>query len=481
MAPAMSAAARLWRIGATLLAPALPAYLRRRATMGKEIPERLHERFGRPGDPADRGPAGTRLFWLHAASVGETASILPVLEAMARRDPALRLLVTTGTVTGARLLAQRLPAGLAGQVLHRFVPLDVPAWTARFLDAWRPDAAGFVESELWPNLIRGARDRRVPLALVNARLSARSARRWRLAPGLARELLGGFALVLAQSEGDAARLAVLGAPAPRCLGNLKFAAPPLPADAAALEALRAAVAGRPVLVAASTHAGEDPIVAAAHHLAAAQVPGLLTVLVPRHPDRGAEAAAALTAAGLAVARRASGALPGPGTEVYVADTLGELGLFYRLGGAAFVGGSLIRHGGQNPLEPARLGCPVLLGPHTWNFEEPVARLLAAGAALRLDGPDPAESLAAATLGVLSDPGRRQAMSTAAAAAAATEAGLPDQVAAALLALLPSGASGGTSGAGPGGPASPSPPEAATTAPTPTPWARAEAAGGPGGS
>lgn len=433
----MSLAAEAWRLAAAAAAPALPLWLRHRAARGKEVPARLPERFG---EGATR-PEG-RLLWLHAASVGETASILPMLEALAARAPDLSVLLTTGTVTSAALLAQRLPPALSGRVIHRFVPLDVPSWAARFLAGWRPDAAAFVESELWPNLLFAARGAGIPLALVNARLSPRSAARWRLLPGLAREVLGSFALVLAQSEGDAARLAALGAPSPRCLGNLKFAAPPLPVDPVALARLGAAVAGRPVLVAASTHPGEEAIVIAAHRLAAARLPGLLTVLVPRHPERGPVVVA--EAGELSAARRAAGELPGPDTALYIADTLGELGLFYRLAGVAFVGGSLVPHGGQNPLEPARLRCPVLLGPHVWNFAEPVERLLAAGAALRVEAgavATPAEALAAAALAVLCDPARRRAMSAAAAAAAATDAGLPGRVAEALLALLPGAAPG----------------------------------------
>lgn len=426
----MSVAGLLWYLGTTGVAPLLPLYLRRRAARGKEVPARLPERFGRGA----ARPSG-RLLWLHAASVGETASVLPVLQALAERAPDLTMLLTTGTVTAATLLRQRLQPALASRVIHRFAPLDVPAWVARFLRDWRPDAAGFVESELWPNLIRAARSEGTPLALVNARLSQRSARRWRCAPGLAREVLGSFALVLAQSEADAARLRALGASSAHCLGNLKFAASPLPADREALAALRHAIAGRPVLLAASTHSGEEAIALAAHRLAAPRLPGLLTVLVPRHPERGAAIAA--EAGGLAVARRAAGELPGPETEVYIADTLGELGLFYRLAGVAFIGGSLVPHGGQNPLEPARLACPVLLGPHTWNFAEPVERLLAAGGASRLDGASsPAEALAGAALAVLCDPGRRRTMSDAAAAAAAPEAGLPSLIAAELLSLLP---------------------------------------------
>jgi 3-deoxy-D-manno-octulosonic-acid transferase len=422
----MSLAMRAWRIGATLLAPLLPLHLARRARRGKEVAARLGERRG---EGAAR-PAG-RLFWWHAASVGETASMLPVLSAMAARDPALQFLVTTGTVTSAALLAQRLPAWLAPRVAHRFVPLDVPAWTARFLRGWRPDAGAFVESELWPNLLAEARRQAVPLALVNARMSARSAARWRRAQGLARETLGAFRMVLARSAEDAARLRGLGLAGVVCWGDIKAAAAPLPAEPAALAALRGAVGDRPVFLAASTHPGEEALALAAHRALAPEVPGLLTILAPRHPDRGAAVAA--EADGLPTARRGAGALPGPGTAIYVADTLGELGLFYRLARVALVGGSLVPHGGQNPLEPARLGCPILLGPHTANFAEPVERLLAAGGAIRL--PD-AAALAPAIRDVLSDPDRARAMAEAAAAVAEGRADLPERMAEALLGLLP---------------------------------------------
>jgi 3-deoxy-D-manno-octulosonic-acid transferase len=415
-----------WRIGATLLAPLLPLHLARRARRGKEIAARLGERRG---EGAAR-PAG-RLFWWHAASVGETASMLPVLGAMAARDPALRFLVTTGTVTSAALLAQRLPDWLAPRVAHRFVPLDVPAWTARFLHGWRPDAGAFVESELWPNLLAGARRQALPLALVNARMSPRSAARWRRAPGLARETLGAFRMVLARSAEDAARLRELGLAGVECWGDIKAAAAPLPADAAALAALRGAVGDRPVFLAASTHPGEEAAALAAHRALAPAIPGLLTILAPRHPERGAAVAA--EAGDLPAARRGAGALPGPGTAVYVADTLGELGLFYRLARVALIGGSLVPHGGQNPLEPARLGCPILLGPHTANFAEPVARLLAAGGAIRLAD---AAALVPAIRDVLSDPDRTRAMAEAAAAVAEGRADLPERMAEALLGLLP---------------------------------------------
>jgi 3-deoxy-D-manno-octulosonic-acid transferase len=426
----VSLAGRAWAGATAAGAPLLRAHLRWRAARGKEVAERLGERRG---EGAAR-PAG-RLLWLHAASVGETLSLLPLLKALTARAPDLSVLVTTGTVTAAALLAQRLPPALAGRVEHRFAPLDVPRWVERFLAGWRPDAGALVESELWPNLIRAARRRGVPLALVNARLSERSARRWRRwAPGLAREMLSAFSPVLAQTPADAARLGALGARLALCLGNLKDAAPPLPADPAELARLRDAAAGRPVFLAASTHPGEEAVVLEAHRRAAARVPGLLTVIAPRHPHRGPAVAA--EARGLAVARRAAGEAPGAGTAVYVADTLGELGLLYRLAGVCLVGGSLVPHGGQNPQEPARLGCPILLGPHTANFAEPVARLLAAGGALRVEGNDPAGALASLVVGMLSNPDRARAMAEAAAATVAAAEDLPGRVADALLRSLP---------------------------------------------
>lgn len=418
-----------WALIASLLAPVLPLYLRRRVAKGKEIAERLAER---QGHGAARPPG--RLVWCHAASNGETLSLLPLLEALAKQDPALSFLVTTGTVTSARLLEQRLSPELAPRTRHRFLPLDVPRWVARFLEGWRPDLAVIVESELWPNILRAAGRQGVPLALINARMSARSARTWGWAPGFARALLGRFALILAQTESDAARFSALaGRPVP-CWGNLKYAAPPLPADPAELARLTLAWAGRPVWLAASTHPGEDEIILAAHRLLASDHPGLLTVIVPRHPQRGPDIAA--LAGDLPIARRSAGQDAGPGVAVYVADTLGELGLFYRLARIALIGGSLVPHGGQNPLEAARLGCPIITGPHHFNFGEIITRLSAAhGLVETPDGPGAAQALAVDIARLLADPAARQAMAGAAEALAQDQAGLPGRIATSLLLLF----------------------------------------------
>lgn len=402
-------------------APMLRLWLRRRAARGKEIAARLPEREGLDATPR---PAG-KLIWLHAASMGETASILPVLAALAGSSAAT-LLLTTGTVTSAQLAAERLPAIAPGRALHRFVPLDVPAWAARFLDHWRPDAAGFVESEIWPSLLRACRHRGIPLALLNARLSARSFARWRRAPGLAASLFGLFDQVAAQSDADAARLSALGARDVTSPGNLKFAAPALPADAAELARLRALLGDRPVWLAASTHPGEEAIVARVHAALAPRHPGLLTIIVPRHAPRGAELAAQLAAP-----RRSQGAGPPAGAGLWLADTMSELGLFYRLAACAFVGGSLVGHGGQNPLEPARLGCPAAAGPYTRNFADPVAELVAAGALTEVA--DEA-ALTAWAARMLADPAARRVAGEAGQRAASRGADLPGKLAATLLRL-----------------------------------------------
>jgi len=418
----------LYAAAATAAAPLLRRMLRRRLARGKEIASRLDERFG---IDTTRRPPG-RLLWLHAASLGETVSVLPVLTALHQMAPDVRVLLTTGTVTSAELLSRRLPElALDGCMQHRFVPLDVPAWMRRFVAHWRPDAVALVESEIWPNLIEAVRAQRIPLMLVNARLSPRSFARWRRMPGVAKSLFGAFTRVQAQSAGDAERLAALGAARVEAPGNLKFAALPLPVPRIELQKLRVAIGTRPVWLAASTHPGEEAVMLQVHRILAPRHPGLLTIIVPRHPERGAEVAA--LAEGLPVTQRSHGEGPPEGAGVWVADTLGELGLFYSAAGIACVGGSFVPHGGQNPLEPARLGCAVAVGPHVHNFAEPVAILAAAGALARVAD---ADALASWVDMLLRDAGQRRAMGEAGFAAARKHGDLPRQVAEQLLGLLP---------------------------------------------
>jgi 3-deoxy-D-manno-octulosonic-acid transferase len=385
-----------YRTAGRLATPLVALALGLRERAGKEDPARRPERRGVAGRPR---PAG-RLVWVHAASVGETLAVIDLVERLVARGTPV--LVTSGTVTSAAIATERLPVG----ALHQYVPVDVGPWVERFLDHWRPDLAVFVESEIWPATIHALDRRGIPRVLVNARVSERSARRWHLLDGLPRALFGGFALVLAQSEADGERFAGLGAPCVRPTGNLKFDRPPLPVDAAELARLSGLLAGRPVWVAASTHDGEEAIAAAVHARLKTRLADLLTVIAPRHPRRGDEIEAALTAAGLRVARRSRAETPEAETDVYLADTIGEMGLVYRLAPIAFVGGSLVPHGGQNPIEPARLGVAVLHGAAVRNFADLYRALDEGGAARRVaDADDLAEAVAA----LLADESTRAAM------------------------------------------------------------------------
>jgi len=356
----------LYRLITTLGGPLIRLYLDRRLKRGKEDPARFEERLGKPGLPRPEGG----LVWLHAASVGEAVSMLPVVEALQKR-PGVTVLVTTGTVTSAAMMKDRLPEG----AIHQFVPVDRVAWVRRFLDHWKPDLVLWVESEFWPNLLVETAKRKIPLVLLNGRISARSFRRWLKMRGFIRRLLSCFVLCLGQTEEDSRRLSALGAAKTACLGNLKFAAPALPADEDALAVLEAALGDRPRWLAASTHAGEESLAGRVHKALA--IPGLVTLIVPRHPNRGAEIAAELEAMGLNPTRRSLGE---PVGDLHIADTMGELGLFYRAAPLVFVGKSLAGEGGQNPLEPARLGASVLFGPHMGNFADISDRMRAIGAA-----------------------------------------------------------------------------------------------------
>lgn len=383
----------LYRAVTGALEPFAPALLGRRARRGKEDPGRLPERLGRTAIDRPPGP----LAWLHGASVGEGLSLLPLVQALRARRPDLQLLVTSGTTTSAELLGRRLPA----DVIHQYAPLDTPKSARRFLDHWRPDLVVLAESELWPNLILGAEDRGARVALVSARLSARSLAGWGRQAGSARRLFGAFDLVLAQDDATAAALAGLGARDDGRL-NLKLTGEPLPAEEAALARARAAAGDRPVFLAASTHPGEEALVLDAF----ARLGRGLLVIVPRHPSRGAEIAA-LAAERFPVRRQGAGETFDGAAPVYVADRLGELGLWFRLARAAFVGGSLVPGiGGHNPLEPARLGCPSITGPHLENWQsvydalgDRIARVSdAEGLAGAFDAPpspEPARALAEA--------------------------------------------------------------------------------------
>ena len=360
----------IYGAGMALAEPLAPWLLRRRARRGKEDPARLGERMGRASKAR---PPGS-LVWIHAVSVGESLSHLPLVERFRRERPDLALLVTSGTRTSAELLARRLPDG----VIHQFAPVDAPGAVRRFLDHWRPDVAIFVESELWPNLLRAAHRRGTRLALLGARISARSASGWRRAPAAVRAMLALFDLIYTQDLETRAFIESHGAQVSGQL-DLKRLAAPLPFDGAALAELKARTAGRRVLLAASTHPEEEAFIAKAVD---ALQPRPLLVVVPRHPERGEAVAGLLGGLGWRVARRSAGEPLGFGVDAYVADTLGELGLFYRLADLVLLGGSFVDGlSGHNPLEPARLGAPVIAGPHHQAFAETYAKLLEQDAVL----------------------------------------------------------------------------------------------------
>jgi 3-deoxy-D-manno-octulosonic-acid transferase len=413
-------ALRAYRLLSAAAGPLSPLVLAARQRRGKELSERLAERRGRAQFARPAGP----LVWLHAASVGELASVLPLIAHIAARE--IGVLVTTGTVTSSELADERLPPG----VIHQFVPVDVPRYVRRFLDHWRPDLALFVESDLWPNRIIEAARQRVPMILVNGRLSENSYRRWQYLPAAIVNLLQRFDLCLARGAADADRLSALGAPRIVTAGDLKLDVPAPPCNDIDLAALRAAIGARPVIAAASTHEGEESASIEAHARLRADFPGLLTLIAPRHPERGAGVIDLAAAHGLTAALRTRGEVPTPTTDIYVADTVGELGLIYRLAPVVFVGGSLVRHGGQNPIEPAKLGAAILHGPHVWNFAEIYAALDAARGAVPVAD---AGGLGAAFAKLLGEPAARQ---QAADAARITVEGLSGALERTLAALEP---------------------------------------------
>ncbi len=365
---------RMYRHLSTAMVPLAPALIKRRLKLGKEDPARVGERRGLSRDVRPHGP----LVWIHGASVGEVLAAAALIQKL--RDLNIRILLTSGTVTSAAVVAKRFPA----DIIHQYVPFDSPRYVARFLDHWRPSLALFIESDLWPNLILAGAARRLPMVLINGRMSPRSFPRWRRLSGTIAALLGKFDICLAQSRTDAERFAALGSPNVMTTGNLKLDVPAPPADPARLERLMSMTRGRAIVVAASTHPGEEEILVDAHRTLAGFFPSLLTVIVPRHPDRGTAIARMLVSSGLNAALRSREELPTGATDIYVADTMGELGLFYRLAPIVFMGGSLVPHGGQNPIEAIKLGASIVHGPHVFNFTDVYEALDSAGGARRAD-------------------------------------------------------------------------------------------------
>ncbi len=463
---------RLYALATGLAEPLAPLLLSSRVRRGKEDAARLGERLGR----ADRARPEGQLVWLHGASVGESVSLLPLVARIRAERPDLTVLVTSGTRTSAQLLANRLPAG----AIHQYAPVDAPAAVARFLDHWRPGLGLFAESELWPNLILGAQRRGVRLALISARMTEASAQGWARRPAAARAMLSGFTAILAQDDASAARFQALGGHVTGRL-NLKRLGAPLEVDATQVAELKGAFGDRRIILAASTHPGEETLIADAVR----ESPGRpLLIIAPRHPERGESVAGELSAHGFNVIRRtkilpprgrgttrsvvggvrsvsepaeqvsglpetgAAGVAPPPPIggppppmgedlsriDVYVADTLGEMGLFYRLADLVIMGGSFVPGvGGHNPLEAAQLAVGVITGPERFNHADPYAEMIAAGAALGIDG---APSLAGELTGLLTAPERLRGLGENARAYAAAQAGAFEDGWRAIAPLLP---------------------------------------------
>lgn len=362
---------RIYSAAADLMAPlAYPRVIAKLTRLG--APEsRLRERRG---EATEIRPDGS-LLWCHAASVGESLSLLPLVKQMAKTRRDLNFLITSGTQTSAEILSNRLPA----RTQHQFVPLDSRRYMRRFLEHWRPDAAIFVESELWPNMLRETRGSGAPMALVNARISDRSIRNWKRLQTSARYLLNHFEMIHCQDNRTETHLRALGIDRAQRGVNLKALADPLPYDASALTSLQQEIGTRPVWLAASTHPGEDRIALEAHRAILKTHPDALLILVPRHPERAGAIEEQIIQAGLSTKRRSTGQLPASGRAVYLADTLGEMGLWYTLCPLTVLFGSFTDVGGHNPYEPAQAGSFVVHGPHYANFAHAYQELDGSGA------------------------------------------------------------------------------------------------------
>ncbi|OJX10535.1 MAG: hypothetical protein BGO77_03010 [Caedibacter sp. 37-49] len=343
-----------------LIESLLKVHIHFRLKKGKEDPRRYFERYGIPTLQRPDGP----LIWFHAASVGESLSILSLIERLHELYPKFNFLITTNTFTSAKLINQRLPK----KSLHQFIPFDAKRWVQRFLAYWQPCCAIWIESELWPNRILETYAQNIPLILLNARLSDRSYQRWYRFQSFIRPLLSRFLLCLSPSSEQASRLKFLGAPNVIVLGNLKFSAKPLNYHESDLKKLQLNIKKRPVWLAASTHPGEEGMIAEAHALIRKKYPELLTIILPRHPERGDEIVKLLSKK-FKVAQRSKDKTSFEDCEIYVCDTLGETGLFYHFVDIVFLGGSLVPIGGHNLIEPALLKCAILHGPYTHKSTE----------------------------------------------------------------------------------------------------------------
>ncbi len=360
-----------------ILTPILPLYLRLRVWKGKEEFGRLQERYGKG---TLKRPEGT-LIWIHAASVGESLSTLPLIDLLVKHDKKTHVLLTTGTISSANLMKERLP----NRAFHQYAPIDHSKYVRNFFNCWNPDIGIWTESEFWPNLVIEAKNHGVPIGLINGRISDKSFRGWKRLGKMISIIIRKFDFCLGQTKDDTRKLGILGAKNYEYLGNLKFSSPPLPVNKQELLHLSSQIQDRPCWLAASTHKGEEEIVAHVHQKLKANYNSILTVIVPRHPDRGDEVFETLRQYNnFKISRRSQSNSINSDTDIYLADTIGELGLFFSLSKITFMGKSLVPLGGQNPIEPLKLGSAVIHGPHMSNFTEIVKELSKFGCAVQIE-------------------------------------------------------------------------------------------------
>ena len=415
----------VYRMATKAAGPLVPLLLLQRLKHDKEDAARINERKGITLLPRP----DARLIWIHAASVGESLSVLPLIKQLLAARDDLQVLLTTGTMTSAALMAERLPA----RAIHQFVPLDHPVYCARFLDHWQPDLGVWVESEFWPNLIMETDARHIPLALINARVTLKSFEGWQRFPKTIRNLVSRFRIVFAQTAEAAQRLLLLGAGRVETPGNLKHDAEPLTAAPEEVSRLLHAIGERPVWLASNTHEGEEIAAADVHTALVAKHSRLLTIIVPRHPARGDKIAATLKARNFNISQRSKGQAIAADTDIYLADTLGEMGVFYRLSDIVFIGGTFAALGGHNPFEPAHLHSALIAGPSGFNFAEAFAEFTRNDALIRVDD---TRELAHAVGALLDNDAERERRVAAAARVVGTASKATSTTAAALLALIP---------------------------------------------
>jgi len=407
-----------------MLEPFAGYILRKRVRAGKEDPARIQERKGVAS--LDR-PEG-QLVWMHGASIGETSMLLPLIDRLLADAPQLNILVTSGTITSAEIMAKRLPA----RAVHQFVPIDGPNFVARFLDHWQPDLAIWAESEIWPNLVLQTKASGAKMALINARMSQNSIDRWRAKRGFARRVFGTFDLILPADRLTFNALSQFSDHVIQEIGNLKAAAPALAYDKEEATQLKTTIGDRPVWLAASTHEEEKLEILGALEILRKKKPNALCIWQPRHPERGDNIALAASAHG-EIARRASGEIPDAATDIYIMDTLGETGLALALSDVVFMGGSLDpRLMGHNPLEPARAGVPILTGPHVASFTDIYDRFFESKAAMQVKS---SSNLAKTLNALLGDGAARGQMAARAKSTAQESDGILDFTATKLQALL----------------------------------------------